>query len=501
MRLFDEHVVLRFSLLLACFLFAESIPDILNFTEHVYNFIPYFLAIVFLAYVALFYKFPKDGRKIRNDVEIPEPKVVEPIRDLKKDLLEKDELFQMMIDVSSDGFWTFDVASGKVYWSNRIAKLLAAESANLEDSFEPLKNRVIESDWNAFREQLNAALQTSGTFSCNLTLLDASKKNAKLVISGRVQSNEMGRPIRVIGSLTESVDRKSAERERYNYVYQDALTGIFNRKYFLEKLKTDVDIAAKRPGYVFAVALLDVDSFGAINASYSINIGDNVLRTIADRLKSVARPDDCVARIGPDVFAVILHNIQSRDPNDDLIPLVRNIHNKVKSPIALEGKDVAETLKDDYQMRIYRGDGEFGGPFETCKLEHGANSILVNVWNWDEGWRSEVYENGKLAGQLEKLPVSNEFGAPFNGSKDWWAIGYNVGVVGRGHAPGSNRGNYCSKCLHMFKYTLKDASAKVKVVVYDRSGRKFSCSRITTADDYAELASRPQYPVEPGWEE
>ena len=82
MRLFDEHVVLRFALLLACFLFAESIPDILNFTEHVYNFIPYFLAIVFLAYVALFYKFPMDGRKIRNDVEIPEPKVVEPIRDL-----------------------------------------------------------------------------------------------------------------------------------------------------------------------------------------------------------------------------------------------------------------------------------------------------------------------------------------------------------------------------------------------------------------------------------
>ena len=160
-----------------------------------------------------------------------------------------------------------------------------------------------------------------------------------------------------------------------------------------------------------------------------------------------------------------------------------------------------QNFKDDYQMRIYRGDGEFGGPYETCKLEHGANSILVNVWNWDEGWRSEVYENGILAGQLEKLPVSNEFGAPFNGSKDWWAIGYNVGVVGRGHAPGSNRGNYCSKCLHMFKYTLKDASAKVKVVVYDRSGRKFSCSRITTADDYAELASRPQYPVEPGWEE
>ena len=53
----------------------------------------------------------------------------------------------------------------------------------------------------------------------------------------------------------------------------------------------------------------------------------------------------------------------------------------------------------------------------------------------------------------------------------------------------------------MFKYTLKDPSAKVKVVVYDKSGRKFSCSKITTADDYETLAKRPQYPVEPGWGE
>ncbi len=160
-----------------------------------------------------------------------------------------------------------------------------------------------------------------------------------------------------------------------------------------------------------------------------------------------------------------------------------------------------QNFKDDYQMRIYRGDAEFGGPYETFKLDHGAGTLLVNVWNWDEGWRSEVYENGKLCGELEKLPTSGEFKAPYNGSKDWWAIGYNVGVVGRGHIQGSTRNNYCSKNYHMFKYVQKDPAAKVKVVVYDRSGRKFSCSKITTADDYATMASRPQYPVEPGWEE
>jgi hypothetical protein len=53
----------------------------------------------------------------------------------------------------------------------------------------------------------------------------------------------------------------------------------------------------------------------------------------------------------------------------------------------------------------------------------------------------------------------------------------------------------------MFKYVLKDPAAKIKVEVFDNSGRKFSCSKITTAEDYATLAERPKYPVEPSWEE
>ena len=160
-----------------------------------------------------------------------------------------------------------------------------------------------------------------------------------------------------------------------------------------------------------------------------------------------------------------------------------------------------QNFKDTYQMRIYRGDAEFGGEYEKFRLEHGGNTILVNVWNWDEGWRSKVYENGKLCGELEKMPLTGEYEAPYNGSKDWWAIGYNVGVVGRGHIQGSTRNNYCSKNYHMFKYVLKDPAAKIKVEVFDNSGRKFSCSKITTAEDYATLAERPKYPVEPSWEE
>jgi len=342
MRLFDGHAILRLALLFTCVVFAGLIPEIISFSGSVFFVVNYILAIGILLYLALFHKFPVSAniRKLRNDVDIPEVTSVEPSRDFQKDLIEKDEMLQMMVDASSDGFWTFDVPTGKVYWSNRVAKLLGIDPDQVDDSFETLKGCVIESDWEVFRKEMTKSLNENHPFNLSLRLVSTSDSPKELTISGRPQFNEEGRPIRLIGFLGERLSTAAMERQKYYYAYQDALTGVYNRKFFLEKLKVDIDNAAKRPDYMFAVALLDIDSFGAINDSFSTNFGDNVLRVVADRIKGSCRDNDCVARIGPDVFAVVLHNIQGADPDDDLMPIVRRLHNKVKSPVNLEGREL-----------------------------------------------------------------------------------------------------------------------------------------------------------------
>jgi diguanylate cyclase (GGDEF)-like protein len=342
MRLFDEHAVLRFALLFSCFLFAAFIPDILNFSERPLNFLPYFTSIIFLAYVSLFYKFPILGntKKMRNDVEIPEKVDNTSVRDYEKDLSEKDELFQMLVDVSSDGFWTFDVRTGKVYWSSRIAKFLNIAPSAIEDSFNTLKLNVFESDWANFKERFSRSLEENVQFSVKMRLLNVPKDcPPEIVVSGRPQCNSEGRPIRVIGSVTTVTEQVDGSSRQF-YAYRDALTGVYNRKFFLEKLKVDVDMAAQRPDYTFAVVLLDIDSFGAINESYSMNFGDSVLKIVSDRIRSTCRDNDCVARIGPDVFAVVLHDIEGKGTDEDLMPMVKKLHNKVKSPIQLEGREL-----------------------------------------------------------------------------------------------------------------------------------------------------------------
>lgn len=342
MRLFDEKIILRLFLLFAGVFFAAFIPEIIDSTSNVLFVVPYIFANIFLIVVAITYRFPLIGsrRKMRHDVVIAQPHTgALPVRDIQKDLVEKNEMFQMMVDISASGFWTFDAATGKVYWSQKAVALLKADPSKVDDSFEFLKAHILESDWLHFKDAFNSSMEHGTNFTVKVTLLQKSTTEHSLQISGNIQKSDDGRPIRIIGAINECVDHTTSEKQDF-YAYRDSLTGVYNRKFFLEKLKIDVDVSLQRPDYVFAVALLDIDSFGAINTSYSINVGDSVLRIVADRIKSQCRPTDTIARIGPDVFAVVLHNIQSGDADSEVLPLVRRLHNAVKMPVQIEGRDI-----------------------------------------------------------------------------------------------------------------------------------------------------------------
>jgi hypothetical protein len=137
------------------------------------------------------------------------------------------------------------------------------------------------------------------------------------------------------------------------------------------------------------------------------------------------------------------------------------------------------------------------GVFDTKNL---VVDRLYKGYRWNGG-EIELYEDGKLSGEMKKMKPS-----PFRGdehpslesSKDWWAIGYHTGVVGRGHKKGSTRKNYCVPCHHMYIYTLKNPNAKVKVVATDDKGRKYTCDYVIENADYS-LAAPAEYKVTEVW--
>ena len=149
----------------------------------------------------------------------------------------------------------------------------------------------------------------------------------------------------------------------------------------------------------------------------------------------------------------------------------------------------------DYQMRLYRGNHKSGGSHEYIQLQHGDGVIIANVFNADPSWEVKVYENGVYAGKMTFMPnnkqsptagtsEANPTKPSTSSTQDWWAIGYHVGVIGRGHVGGS-RANYLTNGFHLYKYTLKDKNAEVRVEATDRFGRTYSCSEFTGDYDYS----------------
>ena len=91
----------------------------------------------------------------------------------------------------------------------------------------------------------------------------------------------------------------------------DGLTGLFNHRYFQEALDRELD-RAERHGGRLAVLLLDIDHFKKMNDTYGHPAGDQVLRTLAQILRTTARKTDIVARYGGEEFVVILPDTDER---------------------------------------------------------------------------------------------------------------------------------------------------------------------------------------------
>jgi diguanylate cyclase (GGDEF)-like protein len=110
------------------------------------------------------------------------------------------------------------------------------------------------------------------------------------------------------GLLDEITQRR--QTELYALAHYDQLTGLPNRRLFLDRID-QVCRDAKRSGLKAAVMFIDVDRFKQINDNLGHASGDHLLRGVADRLHECARDCDTVARLGGDEFGIVMEGINS----------------------------------------------------------------------------------------------------------------------------------------------------------------------------------------------
>ncbi len=111
--------------------------------------------------------------------------------------------------------------------------------------------------------------------------------------------------------IHKALERKhliKAARERDYYMkisLTDALTGLFNRKYFMEALEKEIQLSSRKER-ICSVMMLDIDDFKYVNDIHGHQCGDSVLREFAVRIQKACRRYDTIARYGGEEFSIIL---------------------------------------------------------------------------------------------------------------------------------------------------------------------------------------------------
>ena len=124
-------------------------------------------------------------------------------------------------------------------------------------------------------------------------------------VTASLVRNGAGRPLHRITQVEDVGRRRAFESRLRDLADHDALTGLDNRRRFLERLVEEAGRVGRGAGEA-AVLMLDIDDFKDVNDTYGHAAGDEILKAVADELTARARDTDTVARIGGDEFGVLL---------------------------------------------------------------------------------------------------------------------------------------------------------------------------------------------------
>lgn len=139
----------------------------------------------------------------------------------------------------------------------------------------------------------------------------------------------------------DTSERKAFEEQLARHAFQDPLTGLANRRLLLDHLDHAL-LQAERSGTRVAVLFGDVDRFKVVNDNLGHQVGDELLRVIAERLRRAVRPGDTLSRLGGDEFVAILEGVQSPEDAGQVADRILDV---LREPIVLtDGHEVVATM-------------------------------------------------------------------------------------------------------------------------------------------------------------
>lgn len=174
------------------------------------------------------------------------------------------------------------------------------------------------------------AIHRHDSFFPDLTIMSVAVVTAVLVATRQLLGQR---------ALTaEQTKNEDLLGELRHQAFHDELTGLANRALFSERLEHA--LARRRPlSANHAVLMVDLDGFKSVNDSLGHKAGDELLRTVAERLRGAVRRGDTVARVGGDEFALLLEDVSDAE---HAVKLVEHLLNSLRQPLTVAGRTLSQ---------------------------------------------------------------------------------------------------------------------------------------------------------------
>ncbi len=264
---------------------------------------------------------------------------------------------------SGDLIWDWDVSADKVFTSPETESLLGLKRGTLEGPAAKWLEVLHPLDQDRFRAALDSVLdQRRGRLVQDFRLRTPDGHFMWFALKARPVVGSDGEVSRVVGTLTDVTEAKNAEERLLHDSVHDNLTGLPNRKLFIDRLGAVANFAKTMPNLRPTLMVIDLDRFKQVNDSVGIAVGDSILLTLARRLTRILKPQDTLARLAGDQFGLILmseqepvahHRLRRNHPQDhpraDRLQRPRDFPHRLDRARALRSADAI--VRRDHQGR------------------------------------------------------------------------------------------------------------------------------------------------------
>ncbi len=273
---------------------------------------------------------------------------------------ESEQRWAFALEGAGDGLWDWQIMQGTITTSDRAKLIMGWQGqAHVEPSIAEMQSRMHPEDRSRALAELQRCLDGSNAhLVTEFRVKDTSASgnsshewNWVLARGTVVERDRRQRALRMIGTVSDiNARRRSEERVRFMALH-DPLTELANRAHFDERLHFAL-ANARRYGEPIGLILLDLDHFKAVNDMYGHAVGDQLLQTVARRLKATVRETDTAGRIGGDEFVVLLTGPLTRE---SAMRVSEKIYAQISQPMDLGGLRIEITCS--LGLALYPEDG------------------------------------------------------------------------------------------------------------------------------------------------